>query len=622
MAMVTLGRAARLAGICVLVLAAAARSPAATLPCSADDLIALDPACPPSSAPCTIALSAHLGEDCTLDFGPRALTIAGNVIGSGKLTVRAGSLVVSPTGALRAVPGGPLGNHDPTLQITSDGDVWVQADDRYTRGEIEVVGGDGNITLYFDAAGAFTLDGDLRGEADTPGLPGAVMFINAHAGVTMSSTGRVSTRGGRINEYGYAGADGFISVSTAGSVVLDGRVDMLGEGDVSEEDSLIIEAEGEVHLGGEVHLDGYYERTGGGGLRVAAGSGITVGGEITALPGPSTLADEEGAWPGEVLLSAASGDVIIGGSIRVDGALYGKAGPIYICTGCDEYGSPASPAGSVIVTGTLSARQNRVHNDYGPGIITVVGADVSLEGTVDIQNEGQLEIRASRMAHLGGVVHGRVSLLDGRWFGGDGSRIHISAFPGFNDADQVAQAGTVLVDGDLDLSTSGCDQGYCATPFEVRLEGCEARVADVASIDMRGPMGGSLSLEAMAVHLNGDIDVRGDSQDGLIAVTAPFRGQFLYCPPSLEATCDIGSQPKPAVKRSGICACTGDCNGDGVVDAEEIATILDLINLCDGDRYGTACPVVQQSCINADPDNDSISPRDLQRALACAAGGP
>lgn len=474
---------------------------------TADDL------CAPNADPCSVATRVTVTDGSVLAFGTRALVIETEGaldVGSGMMTITAGSLTVLGGAALQANGRGEAG-----------GRISVSADTIIIAGTISADGTDGGTVAL-----AATHNLVSAGPISANGMPGV---------------------GGAVDLMGE-------TVSIAGDVRATGLGDSLGG-------CVTVGADGNVDLVGSVRV------TGGDGGEIAVVAGL-VGGDLRIGPDAALNASGAGAngGSGGIIEISARGDGIANGHLHLDGDLLARAGSLQ---GGDGGCITVSAAGDII--GESTAAELNVNSgtpDGFAGEITVVAAgNVELKtellaqgtgsegagGDVDVQAGGDLLVdEIARISVAGPGDGGSINLAanEGEVLirsgsvdasgtsGGDGGDIRISA-SGMQG--RIVVAGTVLANGSTQGSAPGrggaieISAGHTLilpgppTPLGGRLHAQGGTGGTITMRTMRGPLqldgtvsaGGTITaISGSDLTVGGGLDAADNFRGGRIGLEA------------------------------------------------------------------------------------------------------
>lgn len=357
--------------------------------------------CDAAADPCDITTQTMITDQSVLDFGSRALRIRNGgalVIGSGTMTIRAGSLTTELGGALTgrgtsAQPGG-------TILVEATGSIIL-------RGTIEVSGAPGGfLSLHADDQLEVrnTITGDSLAEPNEPPAD----FVLEGRDILITDNGKISAVGG-----GEDNAGGDVSISARRDLEVSQVIDVSG---------------------GE-----------GGVLALIAGEDISSGGDIRLRPAGELIANGlmAGGGDGEITLDATgdgieTGHIVLAGKISADGKIGSKltSGGFGGCVDIAASGDVRREAG---VLGSISL-QGKAPDGSGGLLSLDVGGSLALgvniiAGSIGAQSEG-----GSICIDVGGDANVLGSITNMAGAGGSGD-ITISS-----------DDGTVRIDGLIDVS--------------------------------------------------------------------------------------------------------------------------------------------------------------------------
>lgn len=574
----------------------AATTAAALTACTSAEIIAQEPACPPGDGPCVITKSFRTKPDdaCTLDFGARAVVISGSV-GGFQLTLLAGSLTIEPGGSIRGVPFSDFDTFGGSVQIDIGGDVLIRRTPPYNDGVIDVSAGGyggGQVELVSEH-GHVTIEGQILANGLARQSTGGYINIWAFDGVTTGPDSLLQTNAG-AGDPEYLPESGFMDI--AGRIVeLGGRITSHGQ----DPEGGVHVSGGDVAITGTVSTDGYYDQASAAGVVVRATGSLMVSGTLSAKAGPGSLSQMYGFSGSAGFTLEGDEEVVIDGALVADGALYGCAGSIFLESRGEIRLADAS---------SVSARNKPLHDSYCQVGVVAEAPRFVASGSISLDNGGVLDVNATDYLRLGGTVDGKLALVDADASGAPFGAWRLDLTAGRDSAGQrCARPGQMVIDGKVDFGATGCDQGVCGRPGNMRLRGCEIVVAEGASILGRAVTGADVALEACKrLDLAGAIDVRGTNEDGQVSVSTCGH---------LQTQCAVGGDIDPPPQLFGTCSrCPGDCDGDGTLTTQDVQVLVGRITLCDGFVDGSPCAV--PACRNADLDGDGrLSPREFAYIL-------
>lgn len=457
-------------GVALAFLASAAVDAAALEVCTAAQVTAKDPGCPPGDGVCTITLGLNVTNslDCRLDFGARDVRLQNSLDGAGTVSLSTGRLTVDPGARIRA----------PHISITAQGDVTVRRVAGSVPGLLEVANFDEyeEGDLQVSTPGHFLLEGRIDADANGAGLAAGKIEINATGGITTGPDSLLSADARLYDEW-----LGALTLDTMGPVLLQGTVNLRGPD------------EGEDQLGGEIQIYG-------GSLRLAPGT-VLRGGTIDAdIHGDVRIEREsasrraliEADEAGSSIVIAATGDLLVTGEVSTNGSSC-ELGINYL--GLNAEGALTVAADALLsASGVPDPESEEVCSAYvdigASGPLLFEGTLVQLGGG---DPEGDVYISGGSDGDV--TVRGRIR-LDGWYQRSSGGSLNIS---GYN---------TVIVDSEITTvagaSTLGIEYGgYSGNVF---ISGSDVSVG--GSILADGPLYGDAGL----------IDI--DAGDGDLTVTA------------------------------------------------------------------------------------------------------
>ncbi|MEW6272623.1 MAG: DUF4215 domain-containing protein [Thermodesulfobacteriota bacterium] len=333
-------------------------------------------------------------------------------------------------------------------------------------------GGDRSITL---AAGSIVLQ---PGAAILGGGDFATVTLRATAGAldlqrSGPTVARVDVSGNQA---------GSIVVEASGDVTIAGDLDARGSGRDSQGGGIQIDAGGTVAGAGGLLASATGNGAAGGGIEIVAGTGIALSG---------TLATSGGSFGGgEILLSTATGDLSLAGTINVSGSNPdGSAG------GLEAVAQAGDVALAAAFTGTGGSGAQEACGD-GAVILLDAAGDVSFGGAIDVTS-GTHCLGGELTAVAGGEVRqpaGATFKSVGPGLFGGGGRVAIDA-------------GTRVVLRSLDLSSGGSGGSLEAVAVdEIDVRG----LVDASASGAEG-VGGTTLLQAchVSVAAGGTLDARG-----------------------------------------------------------------------------------------------------------------
>lgn len=480
------------AALAMLLLPLTASDAWAIAACTAQDIVANDPSCP-ASGPCTITKTFEIGENCTLDFGTRAVAVGGTGvvdIGSSNVRLKAGSFTVQTQGVVRS-------DRDIAgfLIIETTGDVVV---DRLPgRGVIDFSSNNLAGCIEIFAGGNVVIRGNLV--SDQLGEAGRAGEVNITAGgdITIEDNAIVRVTGDATSSEG-----GSIDLEAGRDLVLLETLDASG----AEPGAIELQAGRDVIVD-VVDLSSMRDAGGGGVLSVLAGGGITFNGTVDANgQGPVS---GFGGCGGAIDAAAEFGDVRVNARLAATGAPPdGQGGEVSITS-----------VGSVVLTGSglISTRSNGAEG---------CGGDITIAGDIDVVHSGitmdtsggfggsSVDLSGGRNVSLGGIID-----ASGRSPGAFGGSITVSASP--------VPSGVLNVSGRMTIEGGGCTtfEG-CGVGGDIDMEACTINVTSTGNIQGSAPEGGSVSLTAREqLTFAGRADVRSTSGGtaGSVTLIHPSR---------------------------------------------------------------------------------------------------
>lgn len=370
----------RLTSLIILLVAALFSRPVFGL--SPDDLC--------SGNPCVIASDEKVEQDEILEFGSRSVVLRATLDGGdNRLTIRAGSFSIDPSGQLQ-------GTGIIAIEVAND----VTIGGTRSRGAVRMVDEDGGTLRISSAGGSVTGGGKIVLSANSSEGDGGELTINAAGEVFLIGT--IEAIGG------FDGGGGSIEVDAAGNVSLTGSIDLSGGG--FDGGSIDISSRGTIFLR-NVNLDGGGDLGNGGDVDLTADGNISFlgpvesrgsalsdeecgdGGSIAAVAGgtltitnPIDVGGREGdCWAGEIDLSAQTIDVRDSLDLHGDGN-EGRGGDLTLASAAemqcskliDFSGNDGGGAVQLETAADLTIASSCVLNGSGPG------------GTVELISSGRL----------------------------------------------------------------------------------------------------------------------------------------------------------------------------------------------------------------------------------------
>lgn len=299
--------------------------------------------------------------------------------------------------------------------------------------------------------------------------------------------------------------EGTLSVSDGSMTILAGEFRIGAQGQLDGSDG-IFGGSFDIITTGDIRIDGEREAGAinlvaeeGGFLSLTSESGSILGaGDI--LFGSSS---DEG--DGGTIDLRAGGDINLGGSLDAAGGSAGRGGELEVFAGGD-----VTLNGGINLTGG---------DDGGLLFVEALGSvtlgDITLDGTGDRGNGGEIDIRAGGAIELGGAIHARGSDLSPESCG-DGGRLSLEA------------GGDLNTIGEIDLSAL---EGDCRGG-EIELVGDSIDIGGPISFsgEGEGGFGGSLDVEANNGATCGDsLDGDGPMAGGSLLMTGTILVTTLEC---------------------------------------------------------------------------------------------
>jgi hypothetical protein len=580
-----------------LTLSAPERASALTTP---DDLC--------TGNPCIISSDKDIESGSIIDFGTRNVILERTLdVGSGSMTLRAGSFTMRDRGKLDAKGGasGPGG----AVVIETVNDIVI--DTAPLGGAVNLNGADAGALLLQTTAGSVTIThrvvinmsssisdasgGDLtiisagavslagKIEAGGGGLGGGGS-VNIVASGGISLTGPVDVAGG---EFG----GGFVSLGAGGSVTL-GPVAADGGGDAGDGGALDVIAEGSITLVGAFDARGSFGIDGcgdGGDIDLLATGDITVQAEID-IDGPGTCCG------GFLMMDGAD--------VRLESAISARGPGAEGCGGDLEIAA----GGLLSLTGSIQADGG----DLGGDIALFAAGDLELQGPIDARGRGTfasgslfLELEAGARLTISSSIDARGG-PDG--FGGDVvlAACELTVNPGVSiQAD--GNVGTISMFANDVLTLRGA---FSAGPSEAFIDlffGPQADPPDIAGASFNIPP--NLVLDPLLVPCRLCLNDAECADDNLCTDDVCIPATGCTNPPNSDP-CDDGN------------ACTEDDTCSGGVCLGGPPPDCDDANLCTDDSCN-----VSTGCVNApnsDPCDDGAvcTDGDFCGGGACVGGPP
>jgi hypothetical protein len=418
--------------------------------------------------PCVIG-SIEVDDSCVLDFGTRALVIAGTlkIPNSGELSLTAGAIEVS--GRIQNLAGSVPGA-GPRITLAAAGDVLVDAPIRLAgvRGALQP----GELTIQ---AG-----GDLAVHSALTALTSPTTISWTAAAGDVLFTGRVNTSkpGGEIDIVAGGGIDSLgtfrrlerIDMSVAGNALIGGRV--------SAKSSLTVDAGGLLDLVTVL-------RDSGSDVTLRGALGVTLQKSISITP---LLIDD-----GSATLESSGGDVVVSMPLRANDVAITAAGDVTL--DALVAASPPARAGGMIDVESTG------------GTITANAAITAQPGDGGATGDGA-------GGHVRLVAAGAVDVRD---------NVFVNAFPQKQDA----PGGTVEIEGASVVAGPGVTfdaDGHPPGPDFPGAPPAGFRVtATAGSVTLGGEFHARGGPSVIQVTATGDVTVAGDYRalpDGCIGLDA------------------------------------------------------------------------------------------------------
>jgi hypothetical protein len=536
-----------LTALAALAIAASLASSAHALTaCTAADVTAQDSGCPANAGPCSITRPFDVGDGCTLDFQTRDVTVGGNGqfdVGSGIMTIKAGSLTVAVGGRLFGIGNGttPPTNRGGMVTIQTTGAMTIEKSGTAV-GEIDVSGSAQGGTVRIEAGGTVTIAGRLQADNTSVIGAGGNVVIRSGLDIVTLPGSTLSARGG-TQAFG-----GLVDLLATGRVDLGELLDVTGgEGgalDVTAGTEAVIDDVDSIGNGD----------AGSGGCVSLVGGTVRILGQLR-VRGSGSAVDSGGGCGGFVCVESRAGDVTVAGNVLAEGADPDGGG-----------GSTSLIARRSIDVqpgGIISARANGQQG---------CGGDMALETQLDVTNAGLLDAS-------GGLGGGSIDVLTGRHAIIGGELDVRGRDPGGIAGAVAVTAGTrgpgnVSVTDTIDARGAGCDVfGFCGAGGTVELNGCDVTVDATASLLAGGPAGGLTMLTARELlTVNGSIDAlmtTAAGTNGSNLASHPTRKQPLIAPNRVFPAPSVTARPTctAALEPTCLVPCPG-C-GNGMVEFPE-----------------------------------------------------
>lgn len=541
----------------LLATAGMAREAQALTACTAAQISSQDSGCPTGTGPCSITKDFTIGNGCVLDFGTRAVTLAGTgklLIAPNSVTLKAGSFTVAPNGFIDGRGLAAPVDHGGFMTIQTTGAVAVQRSGS-SIGRINVSGDAVGGTISIQAGGSVNISGDLHADKLSSLASGGSIVIVATGDVITTSTSSITAIGSKLGS-------GSVDFSAGGRIDLGETIDVSGD----EGGSLDLSAGADVVVR-RVRGDGTGDAGSGADVSILAGTSVQLLDQIT-LTGSTSIDGTFGGCGGSLDVEADFGNITVVSNLLVDGAgPDGGGGDLCLMA-----------QGSVIIQGlgVVSAKSN---GGLGCGGAIEIDADQNVQnsGLIDASGGlggGSVDITATGDVTLDGQVTTR-AFTDGG-FGGD-----ISIDAGFFGL------GTLLARGVLDSRGGGCNDAQgCGFGGTVDLGGCDVNLTSTGQILAGANAGGANSFSAREqLTIAGPVDASGVGGTGLPG------SNFLEFPSRKPAIVTGLVTPPPTIAARATCTapgvpplCLDPCPacGNGVVEYPEQCDTLGTPVSCDG----------------------------------------
>ena len=513
--------------------------------CSAADVVAQDAvACPAGSGPCTITKVFDVASPCVLDFGTRAVTIAASgelhLIGLGRVTIRAGSFTVAPSGVVDGSGNAASGQRATSVLIDATGDVAVQRVGT-SAGKIDVSAAAYAAALEIRAGGSAVLDGKLLADGTGGSGSGGSISVTAAGDITSQLNSSISATAG-------SGVYGDVDLSADGDVRLGDLVNVNG----NDGGTLKISAGGDVELADVKVTGGAGD---GGEVTIEAGRGVVLHKSILANGGATIDGGNSG---GSIDITADFGDVSVANDLQAQGAGDGGDGGTVsvVARGAIQIASAA------VVSARASGQSD------GGDVSLTAGAALGIEGRVDASGAtGGGTIRA--IAGGDTVIDAHLD-ASGRGSGSSGGGIWVAAG---SDAQ-----GTLTLTSVLDAGGGGCtvDTG-CGDAGFTDLRACAIAITSTGHVLARSDdVGGWNAIVvreqlSVAGEVNATKSSAGGTSDGINTVGFPSRvvptlGSNVKPTPAMQA---LATCTAPGQEAGGTCLDPCPSCGNGVVEFPE-----------------------------------------------------
>jgi cysteine-rich repeat protein len=564
-----------LAGVAVAAIMQPAAAATLTA-CTAADIVAQDPGCPSAGA-CTITKVFTVGDGCDLDFGARAVTIAGSgelTVGVASITLEAGSLVVAPGGFINGRAQQPV--TPGMIIIRVSGNFAVQKSAAGT-GSIDFSGASHGGAIDIGAGGSVSIDGTVTAGNIGSAADGGTVTLTAGLDLVSGSASQITAPGG---------VDGI----TGGGVVnltAGGKLDLGNDIDASGSDG------GEVNLSAGtqalvrgVNTDGNADFGSGGDITIFTNAGIQILAPISTEGQPGSDGGGDG---GTLEADAGLGDFSIVNNILAEGgAPDGDGGDMDF-----------SADGSITVqaSATVSGRSNGGQGDAD--VITFdAGIDLTNAGFIDVSGGdggGELDLDARRNMTLNGQID-----ISGRGSGGSGGVFTAEAGATRNG---LPGGGTLTIANTLDVGGGGCSvENGCGVAGSADLAGCDVVIASTGHVLARAALqGGAITLTAREqLTINGTVNATrttSSGTDGSIGVVYPSRKPVVIAG-SVSPAASLVAQDTCTAAATPNCLVPCPICGDGIVQFPETCdNNVGMPVSCDG--CSAFCQV--EDCDDQDP---------------------
>jgi hypothetical protein len=558
--------------------------------------------------PCVISSNKNIESGSIIDFGTRDVILERTLdVGSGSMTLRAGSFTVQESGQLRGKGGasGPGG----AIVIETVNDILI--DSTPTGGAVNLNGADAGALLLRTAVGSVTITNDVdinmkNSISDATG--GDLTIISAGA---VNLAGEIKAGGGGL------GGGGWVDIVASGDISLTGPVDVAG----GEFGGGFVDlwAGGSVTLG-PVIADGGGDAGDGGGLDVFAEGSITL---VGAFDARGAFGIDGCGYGGEIDL-LATGDITVQAEIDIDGPGTCDGGFLMLDgadvrlenlisargLGAEGYGGDLdiSAEGLLSLTGSIEADGGALGGD----IALFAAGDLELQGPIDARGRGALasgpfffELKAGARLTLSSSIDARGGT------GGDGGDVVLSACeltvnPGVSiQADGSFGAISMFANDVLTLRGA-----FSAGPSQASINlffGPQADPPDIAGASFNIPP--NLVLDPLLVPCR-LCETNAECNDGNLCtddVCIPATG--CTNPPNSEP-CDDGD----ACTDGDVCT-AGACVSGPALDCDDNDVCTD-----DSCNISTGCV----NAPNSDPCDDGTvcTDGDVCSGGACVSGPP